>query len=71
MLKGIIKAHWPECTKKGDEGLCSAANKLHRRLNPNKIDFYPAETLIKVVLTAMTLNFVRYASLWTLKFTYL
>ncbi len=56
MLKGIIKAHWPEHTEKGDEGLCSAADKLHRRMNPNKIDFYPAERLVEAVLTAMTLN---------------
>ncbi len=62
MLKGIVKAHWPEYTEKGDEGLHSAADRLHRRLNPNKIDFYLAETLVEVVLTAMTLNFVQYVA---------
>jgi len=62
MLKGIIKVHWPKHTEKGDEGLHSAANRLHRRLNPSKIDFYPVEMLVEVVLTAMTLNFVWYVA---------
>jgi len=62
MLKGIIKAHWPKHTEKGDEGLHLAANRLHRRLNPNKIDFYPMEMLVEVVLTAMTLNFIQYVA---------
>ena len=61
MLKGIIKAHWPKetKTKKGDHGLCFAADKLHQNLNPNKINFYLAERLVEVILTAMTLNYFR------------
>jgi hypothetical protein len=69
MLKGIIKAHWPEQTEKGDIGLCFAADKLCRNLNPNKVDFYPAERLVEVVLTAMTLNYIRYSLLSNSSFT--
>jgi hypothetical protein len=69
MLKGIIKAHWPEQTEKGDIGLRFAADKLRRNLNPNKVDFYPAERLIEVVLTAMTLNYIRCSSLPNSSFT--
>jgi len=61
MLKGIIKVHWPEQTEKGDIGLHFAADKLCQNLNPNKVDFYPAERLVEVVLTAMTLNYIRYS----------
>ncbi|KAF8320184.1 uncharacterized protein EI90DRAFT_3131988 [Cantharellus anzutake] len=59
MLKDIIKVHWPEQTEKGDIGLHFAADKLHQNLNPNKVDFYPAERLVEVVLTAMRLNYIR------------
>ena len=69
MLKGIIKAHWPEQTEKGDISLCFAADKLRCNLNPNKVDFYPAERLIEVVLTAMTLNYIRYVLLLNSSFT--
>ena len=69
MLKGIIKAHWPEQTNKGDIGLCFAADKLHHNLNPNKVNFYPTERLIEVVLTAMMLNYIRYFLLLNSSFT--
>jgi len=57
MLKGIIKAHWPKETEKGDHGLRFAADKLCQNLNPNKIDFYLAERLVEVILMVMTLNY--------------
>ena len=63
-LKGIVNAHYPELSVRGDRGLCWAAEKLGRKFNPKKIDFYPAERLIEVVLTMMTLSNVRYDSLF-------
>ena len=63
-LKGIVNAHYPELSVRGDRGLCWAAEKLGRKFNPKKIDFYPAERLIEVVLTTMTLSNVRYDSLF-------
>ncbi|KAF8335348.1 uncharacterized protein EI90DRAFT_3120391 [Cantharellus anzutake] len=63
MLKGIVKAHWPEQTEKGDIGLRFAADKLRRNLNPHKVDFYPMERLVEVILTAMTLNYFSFKDL--------
>ena len=69
MLKGIIKAHWPEQTEKGNIGLHFAAGKLCHNLTPNKVNFYPAERLIEVVLMAMMLNYIRNFLLLNSSFT--
>ena len=69
MLKGIIKAHWPEQTEMGNIGLCFAADKLCHNVNPNKVNFYPTERLIKVVLMAMMLNYIRNFLLLNSSFT--
>src|SRR5260370_23483251 len=59
-LKGIVNTHYPELSIQGDWGLCWAAEKLGQKFNPKKVDFYPAERLIEVVLTMMTLSNIRY-----------
>lgn len=61
-LNGIFSAHWASVTMKGDFGLRYCAEKLGRKINPTKLDFYPGDRLMEVVLNTMTLNFVRYAS---------
>ena len=59
-LKGIVNGHYPEQSVRGDQGLRWAAEKLGRRFNPKKIDFYPVERLVEVVLATMTLSNIRY-----------
>ncbi|KAF8310443.1 uncharacterized protein EI90DRAFT_2956624 [Cantharellus anzutake] len=59
MIKGIFKIHWCENTVKGDFGLRHANDLLRRKLNINKLEFYPAERLTDTVLATMTLNYFR------------
>ena len=58
-LKGIYKAHWASRMGKGDIGLRFAADQLGRKINPDKVDFYPSYQLAEVVLITMTLHFAR------------
>ncbi|KAF8337097.1 uncharacterized protein EI90DRAFT_3014036 [Cantharellus anzutake] len=58
-LKGIYKAHWASKVGKGDIGLRFAADRLGRKINPDKVDFYPGLRLAEVVLITMTLHFSR------------
>ena len=62
-LKCIVNAHYPDLGIWWDQGLCWAAEKLGQKFNPKKVDFYPAEQLIKV-LTTITLSNTRYGSLF-------
>src|SRR5258708_5601810 len=59
-LKGIMSAHYADLGVQGDQGLHWAAEKLGRKFNPKKVDFYPAEQLVEVVLTTITLSNIRY-----------
>ena len=60
MLKGIVKAHWPDRTTKGNLGLQFCAEKLCQKFNANKVEFFPAKQLTKVVLTTLTLHYLRF-----------
>ena len=66
MLKGIVKAHWPDRTTRGDLGLQYCAEKLHRKFNANKVEFFPAEQLTEVVLTTLTLHYLRFENKWNM-----
>ena len=58
-LKGIYRVHWASKVGKGDVGLHTAADALGHNINPDKVNFYPCYCLAEVVLTSMTLHYVR------------
>ena len=66
-LKGIMNGHYPEQSIQGDRGLHWTAKKLGQKFNPKKVDFYPAERLIEVVLTTMMLSNVRYGLIFLIQ----
>lgn len=61
--KGIYDAHWNETVSKEDVGLHFAADRLRRRINAKKLDYYPADRLLRVTITSMILHYFRYVCL--------
>ena len=61
-LKGIFRTSWAPTLARDDFGLRHAATTLGRKINADKVDFYPCDRLAGVVLQTMTLNYARFVS---------
>lgn len=57
--KAIFNCHWSDDVSKGNIGLHYATDRLRRKINPKKLDYYPADRLLEVTVASLVLHYIR------------
>ncbi|KIO29718.1 hypothetical protein M407DRAFT_226543, partial [Tulasnella calospora MUT 4182] len=66
-LKAIFRCHWFSGGGKGAFGIRSEAERLRRKINPTKCDFYPSHRFLELSFEAHVLDCVRYVNAYQLQ----